>query len=893
MSLPEELFSQFGQNSGLVSELYDLFKVDPQLVAPNWREIFNSLSLNGHSSNGTTAALNGHAATSSSANSSNPVALIDAYRRLGHLVAATNPLSKGVLPPKPPIELDPSFFNLKSNELVSAHEFANVSISVAELHDRLKKIYTGSIGFEYLHIASSEEREFLRQKIESNVQLASNEVRKARLKDIARAEVFESELHRTFVGQKRFSLEGGETLIALFEHLIAGSTQAQISDLIIGMAHRGRLSVMVNIAGKPLADVVNEFEDRALAAVIGAGDVKYHLGFDGIRADTNTRITVSPNPSHLEFVNCTVTGMARARQDKAASRRSVLPILIHGDAAVIGQGIVFETINVAKIQGYSVEGTLHIVVNNQVGFTATSDESRSSTYCTDHFKVIDAPIFHVNGEDVDACLRVLEIATEYRQKFGKDVVIDLICYRKYGHNEGDDPTYTQPLMYEEIKAKAPISKIYLEKLSQQGLIDSAEYDGLINELKQQFQNARNSASERQLGDACAIYGRLQSYDDVSAVSSEQLDRIASTLIAYPQGFTPHPKLVKQLEKRVQSIQSGSGIEWGAAEALAYGSLVSEGVKVRLSGQDSRRGTFSQRHIILEDYSGGEPFNPLQTLADAAGGSFEVYNSALSENALMGFEFGYSSEAGKGLTLWEGQFGDFANGAQVIIDQFLAPSECKWGQRSGVVLLLPHGYEGQGPEHSSARLERYLQLCAEGNMTVCYPSTAANYFHLLRRQAHAAVQRPLVIMTPKSLLRNPAAAANKQELIEAKFEAVFKNDFAVKSAPKQFVMCSGKVFHDLASHLEKVKASGIRVLRIEQLYPLPLAEIKNHLSSAKQVTWLQEEPRNMGAYRHVEATLREELNLQLQYVGRSDSASTAVGSHSVHEHEQERILKAIA
>ena len=890
MTLPEEFFSQFGQNSGLVSELYDLFELDPQLVSPNWREIFTASLANGHAPAGTSkAALNGHAHAHAAPAAANALALIEAYRRYAHFAAATNPLTRGVTPAPIPSELNPEYFGLNASDAVQTPEEFKSATNVTALLNSLKQIYCSSIGFEYMHIASSEEREFLRQRIETTNPQISDHVRKSRLVDILRAEVFESELHRTFVGQKRFSLEGGESLIAIFEELIARAPQAAIGDLIIGMAHRGRLSVMVNVAGKLLADVVNEFEDQALAAVLGAGDVKYHLGFDGKRSDANLRITVAPNPSHLEFVNCTVTGMARARQDGADSRRAVLPVLIHGDAAVIGQGVVFETINVANIAGYSVEGTLHIVVNNQIGFTATADESRSSAYCTDHFKVIGAPVFHVNAEDVDACLRVIELALEYRQRFGRDVVIDLICYRKYGHNEGDDPTYTQPQMYEEIKAKPPISKIYADRLISDGAITEQYYEENSIRLKQEFQSARAAAPQRKPGQACAVYGKLQAQDKVSSPDVSELNTIADSLIAYPSGFEPHPKLVKQLEKRVHSIHSGSGIEWGAAEALAFGTLVSQGVRVRLSGQDSRRGTFSHRHIILEDYNGGAAFNPLQSLVAANGGGFEAYNSALSENALMGFEFGYSAEAGKGLTLWEGQFGDFANGAQVIIDQFLAPSECKWGQRSGIVLLLPHGYEGQGPEHSSARLERYLQLCAEGNMSVCYPSTAANYFHLLRRQAHSLVQRPLVIMTPKSLLRNAAAAATIDELVNGVFQPVINHEFGVKAAAKETVLCCGKVYHDLAQHLEKEKVMGVRVLRVEELYPFPRAQIAAFLKQTTKVTWLQEEPRNMGAYRYVEALLREEFDVNVRYIGRPDSASTAAGSGKVHAREQAELL----
>ena len=893
MTPPSEFFAQFGQNSGLVSELYELFRLDPQLVAPNWREIFASLShssANGHQADtGTTAYLNGHAEVKPAA--VNASAIIDVYRRYGHFAAQINPLQKGVTPLVQPQVLDFGQYGLNANDPVNLSDQFQPSRNVSELVDNLQRIYTGSIGFEYMHINSRDQREFLQRRLESVDFRSSNENNKARLIDILRAEIFESELHRTFVGQKRFSLEGGETLIALFEELIASAPQAALTDLIVGMAHRGRLSVMVNVAGKPLADVVNEFEDQALAAVLGAGDVKYHLGFDGYRTSSDLRITVAPNPSHLEFVNCTVTGMARARQDAAISRRSVLPILIHGDAAVIGQGVVFETINVANIPGYSVEGTLHIVINNQIGFTATSDESRSSPYCTDHFKVIGAPVFHVNAEDVEACLRTLRLALDYRQQFGRDVVIDLICYRKYGHNEGDDPTYTQPQMYEEIKTKLSIAKIFAEKLIANGTLSQQEFDDITQRLKQEFQAARNMAPERKPGPACALYGKLNPVSQPNPPSIAEIDRIAAALISYPDDFAPHPKLSKQLEKRVQSIHSGSGIEWGAAEALAFGTLVAEGINVRLSGQDSRRGTFSQRHIILEDYNGGSVFNPLQSVIANDRAGFEAYNSALSENALMGFEFGYSAEAGKGLILWEGQFGDFANGAQVIIDQFLAPSECKWGQLSGVVLLLPHGYEGQGPEHSSARLERYLQLCAEGNISVCYPSTAANYFHLLRKQAHAFVQRPLIIMTPKSLLRNPAAAATKLELAQGSYQAVIVNDFRIKEGVKKIIMCCGKVYHDLATYIEKAKLNGIRVVRLEQLYPFPRELLSNLFSKSASVTWLQEEPRNMGAYRYVDAILREEFSLNVRYVGRPDSASTAAGSGKVHAREQAEILNA--
>jgi 2-oxoglutarate dehydrogenase E1 component len=634
-----------------------------------------------------------------------------------------------------------------------------------------------------------------------------------------------------------------------------------------------------------------------MATVVGSGDVKYHLGFEGsFQLQGNSPITLQmvPNPSHLEFVNPVVEGVVRAIQDTkyGANRRAVLPLLMHGDAAVAGQGIVFETMGYSLLEGYATGGTVHIVINNQIGFTTTPDESRSTMYCTDFAKGFDCPIFHVNAEDPEAACWVTELAVEYRNTFGKDVFIDLIGYRKHGHNEGDDPSFTQPLTYAEIKNKKPLWASYGETLVTSGVLAQSDIDATVAAFKDTFAAAQERVALPIQGEACSMHGRLRIPSPETGVDPNVLTEIGTSLTQYPPGFVPHPKLAKILEKRVETVTQKGAIEWGVAEALAYGSLVAEGRSVRLSGQDCRRGTFIQRHIILDHYEAAEVFSPIAAFAAKKGSaSFEVYNSSLSESGVLGFEFGYGTVAQKGLVMWEAQFGDFSNGAQVIIDQFISSSEAKWGQLSGVTLLLPHAYEGQGPEHSSARLERYLQLCGEGNMSVCYPTTSAQQFHLLRRQGLLEINRPLVVMTPKSLLRLASASSPFEEFTTGSFKPVIEDDLSEGGEVSYVVILAGKIYHDVMPALKALGQVPVKVVRIEQLHPFPQYEFKKSLKDGpeKRAIWVQEEPMNMGAWSYVQPYLQNKLGLDVTYVGRQAAASTATGSPKHHAAEQKAIV----
>jgi len=899
-----EIFSQFGPNSGYVQQLYELYKTDPALVGESWANFFNGLDSGqpsasisradySNGANGQAAHLSGDTSLQERANR-----LTEAFRSFGHFSAKINPLSKDSIAPPSIIDLDIEKYGFSQAELgstVTVNGFG--SISVASLIALLKSKYCDSIGFEYRHLADDQARSWLCQKIENNSHDGAKFEQQQKiewLRKLVDAETFEAELHKKYVGHKRFSLEGGDTLIPMLDTLLQECASSAVSEVVIGMAHRGRLNVLANTLGKPLEDIFSEFEDQNIFTALGSGDVKYHLGYQSdynSRSGKKIKLHLAPNPSHLEFVNPVVEGMARAKQDieHDSDRVSVLPVLIHGDAAMAGQGVVFETLQMSGVDGYATGGTIHIVINNQVGFTTDPQNSRSSYYCTSMAKAVEAPVFHVNSEDVEAACWSISLALEYRNRFKRDVVLDLYCYRKYGHNEGDDPSFTQPVIYTEIKDKAPTSKIFGPKLVAQGVISGAEVDNLYEDFRARFKKAHEK-SKKLIGEACAMHGRLRETTVKTGVSKETLLKVGESLLSYPQNFVVHPKLFKILEKRVQTLRDGKGIDWGFAEGLAFGALVAEGCAVRLSGQDCGRGTFSQRHLALTDFHSSTKFLPFSVFNKGTS-KFEVYNSILSEAGVLGFEFGYSSIAQDSLVLWEAQFGDFANGAQVIIDQFISSSEQKWNQLAGVVMLLPHGYEGQGPEHSSARLERYLQLCADGNMFVCVPSSAAQHFHMLRRQAKTSIKRPLIVMTPKSLLRSSDAASDIEELINGQFNPVLEDDFSQGAKASHVVLCSGKVYYDLAAALRKLDKPKVRLLRLEQLYPFPEFELKKILKSVsiKSCIWVQEEPQNMGAWTYVEPYLRDKLGCKVTYIGRPSSASTATGSGKRHAKEQAELV----
>jgi len=915
----------FGPNAGYLAELYQLYLSDPSLVEPSWREFFASLeSSNGApASNGATTS-NGHvngfakkagyeAAVSSAASGTEGLVqvladkLLDGYRRYGHLKARLSPLIQGGVAPESAPELSLSFYGegRTSDSLeLRAYPFAGSTYrTVGELQRAIEEVYCSSIGFEYQHLTKVEEREWLRERIEerrSSQFVGDARERLTILNELVRADLFESELHRKYVGAKRFSLEGNDTLIPVLRTVVQNAAKMSIQEVVCGMAHRGRLNVLTNIVGKPLELVFAEFEDQTQATVLGAGDVKYHLGWQSCFAldEGSVSVQMVPNPSHLEFVNPVVAGIARALQDMRYDhdRKRVLPITMHGDAAFAGQGVVFETINFSGVEGYATGGTLHLVINNQIGFTTTPDESRSTRYCTDLARGVDSPVFHVNCEDPEAACWVTALAVEFRNTFGKDVFVDLIGHRKHGHNEGDDPSFTQPQTYSELKSKRPIWQQYAERLIREGVTTQEYVDTFVAEYKRSFGAAQERMVPGVQGEACATHGRLVAAPRDTGVASDTLKQIAKALIDYPAGFTPHPKLSKIVEKRVETVDAGEGIEWGVAELLAFGSLVLEGRSVRLSGQDCCRGTFSQRHAVLDGYEKPGIFSPIARLAaqNAQAGAFEVFNSPLSEAGVLGFEFGYASTDRDSLVIWEAQFGDFSNGAQVIIDQFITSSESKWGQMSGVTLMLPHAYEGQGPEHSSARLERYLQMCAEGNMSVCYPSTAAQHFHLLRRQGLSEIKRPLVVMTPKSLLRLPAAASSLADFTGGAFRTVLETRLVEPKKVQHLVLVSGKVYYDVLAALSAAGSCAASIVRIEQLYPFPEQELREIFASSKikSVTWVQEEPQNMGAWSYVSPLLHETLGCEVSYIGRPSSAATSTGSGKRHAFEQKAIMSAL-
>ncbi|MGL4420206.1 MAG: 2-oxoglutarate dehydrogenase E1 component, partial [Gemmataceae bacterium] len=771
----------------------------------------------------------------------------------------------------------------------------------------LRETYCGTIGVEYMHIQSIPARKWLAKRMEPrrNRPNLSTEQKLRVLMDLNRAQLFENYLHSTYVGQKRFSLEGGETLIPVLDTIINAGANLGVQEFVIGMAHRGRLNVLTNILRKPFAEVFNEFEDRYLPdAIDGDGDVKYHMGFS---SDITTpdgqsvHLSLTPNPSHLEIVNPVVEGRVRAKQrlHNDTDRSRGVPLLIHGDAAFAGQGTVMETLNMANLLGYRTGGTVHIVVNNQIGFTTNPRDARSTEYCTDVAKFIQAPIFHVNAEDPEAAVYVAALAMAYRQEFKSDVVIDLVCYRRHGHNEGDEPSFTQPLEYAKIRAKKTAAVLYTQQLVADGTLSEEAARGIDKDFQQKLdaELLETRATPKKKG-MKGFSGRWQGLGArvtpervLTNVSYDVLDRIARQFSQFPADFTPHPQLQKLMTKRTEDVLGRQPLDWGTAEMLAYGSLVLEGKAVRLSGQDSRRGTFSHRHACLTDYQTGQRYCSITQL-DPQQAPFDVFDSELSEAAVLGFEYGYSLDDPDTLVLWEAQFGDFANGAQVVIDQFIASGESKWKRASGIVLLLPHGYEGAGPEHSSARLERFLQLCAEDNIQVANFTTPGQFFHAMRRQMKRNFRKPMVVMTPKSLLRAKYAMTPVAELAEGRFYEVLDDTLPNPERVQRVLLCSGKVYYDLLSRRITEQSDTVAIIRIEQLYPWPEQQLRDILSKyrrASEFHWVQEESQNNGAWFFVEPRLRQ-LGYQVNYIGRDASASPATGSNAVHKHEQEELIE---
>jgi 2-oxoglutarate decarboxylase len=834
--------------------------------------------------------------------------LVNAYRVRGHLIAHLDPL---VDEPKNHPELDPNYYGLTVWDLDREFLFSNkdgyTKSSLRDILDTLYATYCGSIGVEFMNIQDPVQKKWLIQKMEpSRNRPPLPRVRKMQLlKVLIHAEGFERYLHTKFVGHKRFSLEGAESFMAILDVVLDELADNGGERVVIGMAHRGRLNVLANTIGKSLARIFSEFEGNVDPNTIqGSGDVKYHLGAHGIHRTLNGKeitVEVAPNPSHLEAVNPVIEGMVRAMQDRVvdSERKKAIPILVHGDAAFAGQGIIAETLNLSQLKGYRTGGTIHIIINNQIGFTTSPDDARSTPYCTDVAKMVQAPIFHVNGDNPEACARVASLAVAYRNQFKKDVVIDMFCYRKYGHNEGDEPSYTQPLLYKKIKVQPSTREIYSDRLILDKELTREELEHLQSEAKSRFERAHEASQKREMHlraeIALAVTQKqieaMQPFRETK-VSMDVLRTVSEKLGTVPSDFAVNAKLVKMLEHR-RTMNDETKIDWGFAESLAFGTLAYEGNDVRLSGEDVGRGTFSHRHAILYDANTGDEFVPLEHVRDGQG-TFHAFDSLLSEFAILGFEFGYSVSDPLSLVLWEAQFGDFANGAQVIIDQFIAASEAKWQQPCDLVLLLPHGYEGQGPEHSSARLERYLQLCAEDNMQVCNVSTPAQYFHVLRRQMRDAKRMPLIMMTPKSLLRHPLVISTPEDFTDGKFNLVIDDASAVASKINRVVLCSAKIYYDALQMQREQKIDNAALVRVEQFYPYPEKELKaiaEKYSNASDVVWLQEEPKNMGAWNFLADRIRETIlpSQKLRYAGRIASASTATGSMKRHQMEQEEML----
>jgi 2-oxoglutarate dehydrogenase E1 component len=903
-----------GVNAALIGELRQSYEADPDSVHPDWARWFGGRP-RAAAGPGADAEISPHVAEKHA----RVLRLIHSYRARGHRVAETDPLGAQTryFP-----ELDPAHYGFGKEDLdrpfIAGDLPGGPMQSLRQILERLRNTYCRTIGVEFTHVQDPGRKGWLQHRLEAdqNTPRFKPEERLRILEKLSAAELFERFIHTKFLGQKRFSLEGAESLIPLLDTAVEESARLGVREIVFGMAHRGRLNVLCNVIGKSLESIFGEFEDvEDIEAPFGSGDVKYHKGYVSdrdTRAGQRIHLSLTANPSHLEAVDPVVEGRAKAKQVRSGDKEghALIPLLIHGDAAFAGQGIVAETLNLSKVTGYATGGTLHVVVNNQIGFTTNPAEARSTLYCTDVAKMIQAPIFHVNGDDPEAVVHCVLEALAYRQRFHSDVVIDLVCYRRHGHNEGDDPSYTQPLLYERIRSRPSVRKVYTDRLIAEGVLDADRSLAMERELTAELDAALRGIETNPPGpdepyDLRGPWAGLSrerpAQEPDTGVPAEQLARIAEGLAAVPSGFHVHPKLVPMLEKRRKAVAEDGELDWATAEALAFGSLLLEGTPVRLSGQDSSRGTFSQRHAALVDQQTAEERVPLDHLSETQA-RFYVYDSILSEAAVLGFEYGYSLADPSTLVLWEAQFGDFVNGAQVIIDQFITSAHAKWQRMSGLVMLLPHGFEGQGPEHSSARIERFLQLCAEDNMQVANCTTPAQYFHLLRRQMRRTWRSPLVLFTPKSLLRHKRAVSAPHQLTSGRFGEILDDALtaAEPDATERVVLCSGKVYYDLLEERERRwgegDTGGAALVRLEQLYPWPaqeLAALLARYARAERVVWCQEEPANMGAWTFVRERIQDALGRRqkLAYAGRAESASPATGSARIHREEQSALLAA--
>jgi 2-oxoglutarate dehydrogenase E1 component len=919
----------YGPNLGYVLELYESYRRDPESVDGETRRFFKTWSppRGEPGVNGQVAAPSAHEADIEKVIGATK--WIRHIRDLGHTAARLDPL--GSEPSGDPT-IDPAFYRISEEDLESLP--ANLVVggpvgersgTAREAVEDLKRIYCGSTGYDFGHIHDPEERFWLREAVEScRFGEMDDEEAKRLLKRLTRVDTFEKFLHRTFLGQKRFSVEGVDMVVPMLNQLAQCAAEADIPEMVLGMAHRGRLNVLAHVLDKPYSNIFGEFQqpdkgespsaaDRPGEAWVG--DVKYHLGIRGFHlgeeeADQEVFVNLAPNPSHLEHVNPVVEGMARAAQEKRdesgaprQDEKASLPVLIHGDAAFPGEGVSAETLNLSRLPGYRTGGTVHIITNNQLGFTTERQDARSTMYASDLAKGYEIPVVHVNADDPEACIAATRLAYAYREKFGKDFVVDLIGYRRFGHNEGDEPAYTQPVMYEEIRNHPTVRELWAKKLEERGILSEGEAEEMVEEIRERMEEIRKEpGGEEGIGeedmDADQPYTPLVEVPE-TAIPAGRLKALNEALLDWPEEFNPNPKLERMFRKtRGELGESGDAkLDWAHAETLAFASLLEDGIPIRLTGQDSVRGTFSQRHLALYDVETGEPYVPMQNLPQAKA-SFAAHNSPLSEIAVMGFEYGYTLNAGDALVLWEAQYGDFANVGQPMIDQFIVSGQSKWGQTSGLVMLLPHGYEGQGPEHSSARLERFLQLAAKENVRIANCTTAAQYFHLLRAQATVKEKRPLIVMTPKSLLRHPVAASTLSDLAEGKFQPVLDDADARERAGdiERLILCSGKIYAELIASEAREEDESTAIARLELLYPFPEEQVRDVIEgypNLREVLWVQEEPENMGAWTFARPRIEEILDgeMPLRYVGKPARPSPAQGSARFHKEEHAEIVRA--
>lgn len=908
-----------GGSMAYVDSLYEDYLVDPNSVPADWREVFSALpKINGAAQELSHRDVREYflqnadkkfvpTVQSADSNQYQVASLINDFRALGHLAAKLDPLEMTVRPAVP--HLDLAYHQLanvdKNRKFFAGTSFNGPEMPLGEIYDSLRETYCGSIGIEYMHLSDVQEITWLQNKMESVRGRATFDAaqKKEILKDLIAADGLERYLGTRYVGQKRFSLEGGDALIPMMKEIINRAGKDNVKELIIGMAHRGRLNVLVNVLGKEPNQLFQEFEGKI--KLERTGDVKYHMGYSSdVRTESGSvlHLALAFNPSHLEIIGPVVEGSVRARlrrRNDLVKKDSVVPIVIHGDAAFAGQGVVMETFNFSQARGYSTGGTVHIVINNQIGFTTSNPlDARSTIYCTDVAKMVQAPVLHVNGDDPEAVVFATQIAFEFRMKFNRDVVIDLVCYRRHGHNEADEPAVTQPEMYKKIKSMRPLRELYAEQLIQQGVITRKDAEQLVDAYRDGLDQGK-AVVDLVRGD----YDGKFSMDWTPYVNSkwtdkadttitkENLQKLTKQLNDLPAGFSLHPVVQRLLSERDKMTAGELPMNWGYAETLAYASLIQEGYGVRLSGQDCGRGTFAHRHAVLHDIENGNVFVPLEHIPSDETRSFTVIDSVLSEEAVLAFEYGYASSEPNFLVLWEAQFGDFANGAQVVIDQFISSGEQKWGRLCGLVMLLPHGYEGQGPEHSSARLERFMQLCAQHNIQVCTPTTPAQIFHLLRRQVIRDFRKPLVVMTPKSLLRHKLAVSPLDDLFNGKFHTIIPEiDTLDEQKVTKVVLCGGKVYYDLLQMRRDKKLDHIAIIRIEQLYPFPKKALTTEINkypNAKEVVWCQEEPQNQGVWFSSQHNMKDCLRPEqtLCYAGREFAAAPAVGSPALHAQQQ--------